>query len=326
MPAVNQSRFPTAGRRLVGIYSFHVRLRVMTGLLIQRPSKAQLSIGGADVWPMTIERVYDCDAGRPGRIEVPYIPGSSIKGRMRSLLELSGGLRLVTTDGKIFAHIRSIAAFKRSTRDPASEFYRDVVNRCAVDELFGYASFQYAQLLDDQHGLGLDKKQAREVLGVVAPTRLYLEDFYPARDYVCSEYAKLQRPLYLSDFLEEKSENRIDRLTSAADPRNMVRVKPGVVFEGRLTLLVFDNDLVSCPDSNVTCVERNIELLGRGLRLLGLLGLGAATSRGYGRVDVEIARIEYAKPMASTETVIDKSIIVDELLKRVKEIAAVARQ
>ena len=324
MPAVDQPRFPTAGRRLVGIYSFYLRLRVRTGLLIRRPSKAQLSIGGADVWPMTIERVYDCGAARPGLIEVPYIPGSSIKGRMKSLLELSGGLRLVTTDGKIFAHVRSIAAFKRSTQDPASEFYRDVVDRCAVDDVFGYASFQYAQLLD-QRELGLDEKRAREVLGVVAPTRLYLEDFYPARDYVCGEYARLQRPLYLSDFLEEKSENRIDRLTSAADPRSMVRVKPGVVFEGRLELLVFDNDLDSCPDGSVACVERNIELIGRGMRLLELLGLGAATSRGYGRVDVEITRIEYVKPMASAETVTENPMTVDELLERVKGIAAAAK-
>jgi len=241
LPALDQSRFPTASRRLVGIYSFYVRLKVRTGLLIRRPSRAQLSIGGADVWPMTIERVYDCGAGRPGLIEVPYIPGSSIKGRMRSLLELSGGLRLVTTDRKIYAHVRSIVAFKNSMQDPGTEFYKDVVNRCAVDEVFGYASFQYAQLIDKRE-LGLDEKQAREVLGVVAPTRLYLEDFYPAQDYVCGEYARLQRPLYLSDFLEEKSENRIDRLTSAADPRSMVRVKPGVVFDGRLALLVFDND------------------------------------------------------------------------------------
>ncbi len=308
-----QPTYPSLQRRLVGIYEFNVRFTVKTGLLVRKPSKAQLSIGGADVWPMTIERLYVCDGTRIGPLEVPYIPGSSIKGRMRSLLELSLGLRLVTTDGKIYMHVRSISAFQKSTSNPTSEFYNDVVGRCVIDEVFGYASFQYQQLFRE---LGVDEVQAQEIMNVVAPTRLHVEDFYPSSDYVCSLYRRLQRQLYLSDFLEEKSENRIDRLTSAADPREMVRVKPGVEFDGRIMLLVFDNDITNCPQTNVQCVKRNIELVARGLKLLETLGLGAATSRGYGRVLVSITGVRFIEPMGTAKPLITKAVSIDDLLSK----------
>lgn len=320
-------RYFKVERKLVGIYIFDLALTVRTGLLIRRPSKAQLSIGGADVWPMTIEKVYRCGSNE-FKVEVPYVPGSSLKGRMRSLTELSLRVPLVTSDGKIFLHARSIQAFKESFDKAAEEFYNDVVKRCPVDELFGYASFQYQQLIKDKK-LGFDPRRAQEIIEISAITRLFVEDLFPSTQYVCGLYNSLQRPPYLHDFLEEKSENRVDRLTSAADPRDMVRVKPGVEFSGSISLLVFDIDRDSCPGSsasNNNCLHRNLELLAGALELVERLGLGAATTRGYGRVAITITNISYYKPFAGLRTIssVNPPIRLVDLNRHIEQIASVA--
>ena len=311
---MSQPGFFPLNRSLRGFYEFELSVRVRTGLLIRKPSQAQLSIGGADVWPMSIERYYECGGERLS-IEVPYIPGSSLKGRMRGLLEQALGMEYVTTDGKIFQHVRSIDAFSRSYVDEveaSNKFMDDVMKRCPIDEVFGYASFNYKQHLRDK--LQLDENSARKLMEYLAPTRLYVEDLYPDEGYVCELYERLERPVYLSDFLEEKPENRIDRLTAAADPRLSVRVKPGVVFRGRIQLLVYDNDCESCPGGKQLCVERNLGLVIRGLRLVESLGLGAATSRGYGRVGVIVERLVfYEAPGLEGRELLGKPTPVTEL-------------
>ncbi len=78
-----------------------------------------------------------------------------------------------------------------------------------------------------------------------APTRAIFRDIYPSTEYVknlCREKGDC-RNVTFEDFLEEKSENRIDRVTSAADPRTILRVKPDVEFEGSISFLVFDLDV-----------------------------------------------------------------------------------
>ncbi|MEM1684538.1 MAG: RAMP superfamily CRISPR-associated protein, partial [Nanopusillaceae archaeon] len=77
-------------RRLTGYAVFTLRFVTKTGLLIQAPIQAQAyKIGGADKYPMTTRKRY-----RDAELEVPYVPGSSIKGRLRSLLELATNQKL----------------------------------------------------------------------------------------------------------------------------------------------------------------------------------------------------------------------------------------
>jgi CRISPR-associated protein Csm3 len=70
----------------------------------------------------------------------------------------------------------------------------------------------------------------------------------------------------------EKPENRIDRVTATADPRDIVRVRPGGEFEGAATLFVFDIDK--------DYVKRNVETILLGLELLEKTYLGGRGSRG----------------------------------------------
>ena len=298
------TQYPSFTRGLKGFAKFNVVFETVTGLLIRMPVSAQAyRIGGADQYPMVVRKVYG-----DRELEVPYVPGSSIKGRMRGLLELSLMLPLYTTDGKIWQHARNLSAMGR-------EFFNDVLERCVVDELFGWSAANYSQLLDKARKLGLSESQVRSVYELLAPTRLLFSDFFPTREYVERIGARS-----ITDFLEEKSENRIDRITSAADPRSIVRVKPGVEFEGTITLLFFDHDR--------DMVLKYLTTLATGLKLVEETYLGASGSRGYGRVKfkrifVNVFRVARQGNVPKLEDVGVKREFssVDELLKNVEPLA-----
>ena len=268
-------------RHIRGIIKVKLEFETITGLLVRMPLQAQAyRIGGADQYPMITKVKYlvkDETSGENYRtlwLEVPYIPGSSLKGRMRSLLELSMGLKLYTADNKIWQHVRSTKAMD-------SDFIDDVEQRCVLDELFGWAAANYKQIEDlvRRSGRNID---ARKLFANLAPTRLLVDDFMPSERYI-----REVKPTSITDFLEEKSENRIDRVTSAADPRDIVRVKPGVVFSGNLRILLFDNDS--------DMVEKYLQLLATGLELLEETYLGGSGSRGYGRIKFTSISVEVLK-------------------------------
>lgn len=247
-------------KRLVGMLRLDLIIENVTGLLIQMPVSAQAyRIGGADKYPLVTKKKYVV-----GELEVPYIPGSSLKGRMRALLELAFGKKLYTTDGKIWSHVRSLTAM---TFD---EFRNDVESRDVIDELFGWAAVNYRQIEEAAKG---SREVADRLFELLTPTRLLVDDFFPASKYIQDHNVKS-----VADFLEEKPENRIDRVTSAADPRDVVRVKPGVRFEGSIRVLFFNNDK--------DMIEGYVNTLISGLRLVEETYLGNSGSRGYGRVRV----------------------------------------
>ena len=264
--------YPSFSRGLKGFVKFKLVFENTTGLLIRMPVHAQVyRIGGADQYPMTTERNYK---GR--MLEVPYVPGSSFKGRMRGLVELSMKKKLYSADGKIWQHVRSLKAME-------SDFVDDVERRCVVDEIFGWAAANYEQIKSfvDKHGLNVSSD---DIYKKLAPTRLIVTDFFPTEEYVEDKAVTS-----IADFLEEKSENRIDRITSAADPRSIVRVKPGVEFEGSLTLLLFEQD----SEDNI--VERYLRTIVTGLKLLEETYLGGSGSRGYGRIKFRRIEVEVLK-------------------------------
>lgn len=294
-------------RGLKGFVKFRLIFETLSGLLIRMPVQAQAyRIGGADQYPMVTKKEYN---GR--EIEVPYVPGSSLKGRMRCLLELSMGSKVYTTDKKIWQHVRNISAMDE-------DFFSDVINRCVIDELFGWAATNYRQISDKldklRHKLG-SSITADDVYKILAPTRLLVTDFFPSSRYVAKIDAKS-----VADFLEEKSENRIDRITSAADPRNVVRVKPGVEFEGSITIILYDHDK--------DMVSKYIHTLATGLKLIEETYLGGSGSRGYGRVKFKNIRVSVSKIECQDNVVklVDTEIIreyssVNDLMENVEALA-----
>lgn len=141
----------------------------------------------------------------------PYIPGSSIKGKMRSLLEWRAGV-VEKTDGKPlgFSHLRSLSTQMAPTG-------RNIL------KLFGGAP----------EGSGQDEAIVREI----GPTRLAFWDCNLAPTWV-EEMGK--RNLLLT---ENKSENSINRIKGVAtSPRNTERVPAGARFDFRLTIRIIDDE------------------------------------------------------------------------------------
>jgi len=181
--------------QLTRIRTFTARLTLETGLHIGA-GDSEMHIGGVDKQivkhPLTNQ---------------PYIPGSSLKGKMRSLLEWKTGavqekpLGLADLDRANGAQKEGIAA---------------------VVKLFGVSG-------DAQ----LSEERAREI----GPTRLAFWDCELATDWL-AQVEQLNLGL-----TEVKSENSINRITGVAvAPRFFERIPAGAQFDFRLSLKVLDGE------------------------------------------------------------------------------------
>ncbi|MCP9469909.1 MAG: type III-A CRISPR-associated RAMP protein Csm3 [Nitrospira sp.] len=184
----------TTIRKMTGV------LELMTGLHIGS-GNTEMHIGGTDN-PVI----------KHPKTQEPYIPGSSLKGKIRSLLEWRLGV-VGLTEGKPlgFAHIAAI----QNQADQSSA--KDLL------KLFGGAP--------EGSGGNLD------LIEEIGPTRLAFWDCPLTREWV-SEMNR--RNLLLT---ETKMENMIDRIRGVAEhPRNTERVPAGAQFEFALTIRVHDNE------------------------------------------------------------------------------------
>lgn len=160
-------------------------IRIVTGLHIGA-GKELLQIGGVDN-----AVVRDPLTNRP------YIPGSSIRGKMRSLWEKITGVRQNFPIGKVKGKEVDIHVCL------TAEAYKD----CDVCPIYGVPG---------------DK-------GFSNPTRLIVRDVHLGDE----EAARLESDAHTDQpFTEVKYEAAIDRVTSAAVPRPMERVPADTVFTG----------------------------------------------------------------------------------------------
>ena len=140
----------------------------------------------------------------------PYIPGSSLKGKMRSLFELAEdelGPNIGSTEPKEIQAGPSTSPAHKSAR------------------LFGYIP------KDDNEKSGKLDDQNRPYQ---RPSRLIVRDAH------LSNAADLQKTTLL--YTEVKTENAINRITAQATPRNFERVPAGATFAFELVLNVFEGD------------------------------------------------------------------------------------
>ncbi|MDG6027833.1 MAG: type III-A CRISPR-associated RAMP protein Csm3 [Candidatus Brocadia sp.] len=187
----------------------------------------------------------------------PYIPGSSIKGKMRSLLEWK--LQLIDTrkqvgekKNKDFGEVHKFGGIGCRTKD------------CPICVVFGTSA--------DNAELG--------------PTRLVVRDAF-----LCDKYRQeLVKKSDWSpfDLTEDKSENSINRITARANPRNMERVIPGAKFLFKMSYRVFERDLSDRKGDNGNGDEGLFSHVLDGLRLIEKDTLGGAGSRGCGQVSFKI--------------------------------------
>lgn len=176
----------------IGKYVLVGSLECLTGLHIGG-STTGLEIGGLDN-PVIKDPLTD----------QPYIPGSSLKGKLRSLLEWRWGLVEPNNKNKYNPyHCNDLTQRVESLR---------------LARLFGPNSNEH------------------DVRVIAGPTRLTV------RDSFLSEKSAKQLTEMLGEqiYTEVKTENALDRVTSEANPRPMERVPKGAQFNVSLILDVYE--------------------------------------------------------------------------------------
>src|SRR5579883_3344462 len=219
--------------QLIGKLILSGEIHCETGLHIGA-GKGSLEIGGAD--NPVVKDAFG----------LPYIPGSSLRGRVRSLLENAMGL---TSPAELVYVSR-----RRGQEVRIHQSDRPDDEICL---LFG-------------RGAGRMERAEGEPAGAHAsPARLTVYDAPLDPDSITPQ----MRENLDDEITEVKSENAIDRITSQANPRTLERVPAGARFKVRMVVDIL------CEEDKAL-VARVLE----GLRLLEDDALGGGGSRGSGRV------------------------------------------
>jgi CRISPR-associated protein Csm3 len=220
--------------RLVGKLILSGELHCETGLHIGA-GKGSLEIGGAD--NPVVKDAFG----------LPYIPGSSLRGRIRSLLE--NALGLTTPAELVYLSKRKGQEVRIHQSDRPDD---------EICLLFG----RNPGRMDRVAGEALDTRAA-------TPARLAIYD----APLDAGSITPQMRENLDDEITEVKSENAIDRITSQANPRTLERVPAGARFHVRMVLDVL------CEEDKALAAR-----LIEGLRLLEDDALGGGGSRGSGRV------------------------------------------
>lgn len=246
------------------------KLRIITGLHIGG-SDDTMSIGGIDsavvkryIYTNPENGTINYD-GSGKKITEPYIPGSSLKGKIRSLLEHHFGL--IREQKKLFSGEKELGQVI------SSKF----VAKCEDDKLKKKANL-IITLFGESAGSG-DSSHTKI-------TRAIFRDAF---------LTPISRKLYVEDKIklsEEKAENTINRISVSANPRFMERVPVGIEFDFEYVLRVFEEDK-DLP------LEETLEL---GMMLLENDALGGGGSRGNGKIEFEIFEKENRDISAEIDT------------------------
>jgi len=220
--------------KLIGKLILSGDLHCETGLHIGA-GKGSLEIGGAD--NPVVKDAFG----------LPYIPGSSLRGKIRSLLENAWGL--TTPAELVYLSKRRGQEVRIHQSDRADD---------EICLLFGRSPGRVERV----EGEAVETRSA-------SPARLTIYDSPLDQDSITAQ----MRENLDDEITEVKSENAVDRITSQANPRTLERVPAGARFRVRLVVDIL------CEEDKVLPAK-----VLEGLRLLEDDALGGGGSRGSGRV------------------------------------------
>lgn len=227
-------------------------------------SDSGLAIGGADKLVV-----------REPRNNRPYIPGSSLKGKMRSLLEK------VRCAGEGCPGFKIDSSLSRGPCDCGS---------CAVCLLFGVPANAERKLEEGKPYGGA--------------SRIFVRDAFLANTAEVERMRNLDMPL-----TEVKTEVSIDRLTSSATLRAFERVPAGAQFSFELMLNVFDTD---DEQANIELVKQGLGLVaddaigGQSSRGYGQVQI---VLERMARIDAESYRDEARLKEQRGKNLLEKAIV-----------------
>jgi CRISPR-associated protein Csm3 len=214
-----------------------------TGLHIGA-GKGSLEIGGAD--NPVVKDAFG----------VPYVPGSTLRGRLRSLLEQSSG-----------AAVPSELVYVSKRRGQEVRIHQSDRPDDEICLLFGRNPGRVERVSGESGEAGN-----------VTPARLTIYD----APLIVESITPQMRENLDDELTEVKSENAVDRITSQANPRTLERVPAGARFKLRVVLDVL------CEEDKALAT-RFVE----GLRLLEDDTLGGGGARGSGRVRFQALKLAW---------------------------------
>lgn len=191
----------------------------------------------------------------------PYIPGSSLKGKVRSLLEYRHG-RFVMWQPDRNDRNATPERVQKGMQDSKGHLVADKgepceCGNCQICRVFG------------------PHKNTRHDLG---PTRALFRDAQLTEESRKTLQAAQETKGIA--YTEIKTENMINRRVGVAEhPRTQERVPSGTSFAFEISVRIFSDDNA----------DKVVGLLKEGLTMLEQDYLGASGSRGYGKVKMEYA-------------------------------------
>jgi CRISPR-associated protein Csm3 len=242
--------------KLKGKYFIKGTITTVTGLFIGGTNEG-LSVGGADL--VVVRDVLTNE---------PYIPGSSLKGKLRCLYEKATGANLVAVVGKNETRDKQVCIHVCTKK---SEY-----DKCNICKIFGI-------------GVGMGGEEQI----IPQPGRLIVRDAF-----LNDEIANVLKNSPHTDmpYTELKTEVVIDRITSKATPRQLERVPAGSEFEFEMVFNVYeeaDHDMLKEVFFAMLLLE-NDYLGGQGSRGSGKIRFGKfkRNKSGDGISNVDFTTLE----------------------------------
>ncbi|WP_066426856.1 type III-A CRISPR-associated RAMP protein Csm3 [Anabaena sp. 4-3] len=224
----------------------------------------------------------------------PYLPGSSIKGKLRSILERLLNKPLNRTGG---------SGTWRYESDDLADGFTEVENghfvtyegarTCQISRLFGSTGGSKFWLpIETARDEGLYEENRNNPTltiqnqncirinrGRNAPARLIIRDSHLVPESA-EKLKQVDTGLYMTEW---KFENGIDRVTAAANPRQLERVPAGSKFQFELVYTV--------EDANQAIED--LQNIAIALAILEDDALGGHGSRGYGKIRFQHFNFSY---------------------------------
>jgi len=247
--------------------------------------KTGLHIGGSDV-DLTIGGI-DSEVAKNKADGTPYIPGSSLSGKLRSLIAKAKGYKYLNFNAAREAYdIESLSWDKEYTALLfAGTFYNILCKKKKDrdDKPIKYKHRRTDEKFQDYENISNNK--ISKDIELATYTRLLVRD-----SFLLSKFDE--------NTLEDKAENTINRNTGEANPRHIERVVRETEFGLNMTLDVYEND----------DVIQMLETLHLGINLLNNDYLGGMGSRGSGAVEVIIKSVD---KLVFTEGSIERTNFTD---------------
>ncbi|MEA5593484.1 type III-A CRISPR-associated RAMP protein Csm3 [Rivularia sp. UHCC 0363] len=264
---------------LLGKIRLTSHINVETGLHIGGGGET-LDIGGIDK-PVI----------RDPLTKYPYLPGSSIKGKLRSILERLHSKPLNRTGGSGTYRYESDDLENGYTEIDGLFIPYEGARTCQISRLFGStggSKFWMPVDVATKEGLLENDSPTRTIQnqnctkinrGRNAPARLMVRDSHLV-DESATKLREIDTGLYMTEW---KFENGIDRVTAAANPRQLERVPAGSQFNFELVYTVEDAE---------QAIE-DLQNIAIALAILEDDALGGHGSRGYGKVRFKNFQLYY---------------------------------